>query len=384
MNVSQVTDQHCYGCGVCAIACPKAIHLELDQDGYYKSRVLQSQCVDCGMCLKACPYMSGSPRTTIQPSYVAYCKDRETVLNSTSGALAHQIASRYLDLGYTIVGAAWSDDFSKVEHIVVDNRGQLPRLRKSKYVQSDTLPAFSKIKELDKVVVFGTPCQIAGLRNLYGNREGLLLIDFDCMGPAGLGLWNKYIDHAKKRNPSGIRELEMRNKKKGWMMYGTHIKYEDGTEYYQDKFHDPFCLLFNFGKTIQKTCLQDCKFLNSSMADLRIGDAWSYTDGFEKTHVHDGLSLVTVLTDRGREILDQISDTTVRTEAMRIPNRPITDSENSALWECLRNPDTSIQDAIDIYNDVGLLTKLSRELSYLLSENDSVYLFIKKVLKKLR
>jgi len=383
-NISEISDQHCYGCGVCSIVCPGGANLRLDKDGYYKSQVNENECADCGKCLSICPYHSSPVEIKLSPSFVAYCKKREDVLASTSGGIAHEIASRYLELGYTIIGAAWSEDYKRVEHILVNDRAGLEQLRKSKNVQSYTPDAFSKIKSLEKVVVFGTPCQIAGLRNLYGNREGMLLIDFDCMGPAGLGLWDKYVQYVNKLNTSGIKKLEMRYKKKSWMMYGIYIGYEDKKEYFQDKFHDPFCILYNVARTIQNTCLEDCKFLNASMADLRIGDAWNYADDFGRQQVRDGLSLLTSQTERGNEVLNRISEKVVMMETVRVPNKKTSASYNAAIWESIRNPKDTIINALNIYNSVDIKTKLLRKVSYLLSANDTVYLFIKKMLKKLK
>ena len=35
----------------------------------------------------------------------------------------------------------------------------------------------------------------------------MILVDFDCMGPAGLGLWEKYLDYLQQINSSGIASL---------------------------------------------------------------------------------------------------------------------------------------------------------------------------------
>ena len=383
MNVSVVSDQECCGCGVCTLCCPAGLELVRDKDGYYKSRIDQTECLDCGRCLSVCPQRQPADMINA-PSFVAFGRDCQDAIGSSSGGLAHVIAREYLRRGYAIIGAAWSRDFKRVEHIVVRDEAELERLRKTKYVQSFTPDAFAQIGTLDRAVVFGTPCQIAGLRNLYGNRPGLILVDFDCMGPAGLGLWEKYLAFLHRLNGSGIRSLRMRDKKKSWMVYGTDVVFEDGTEYYADKYHDPFCVLYHLSHAIQNSCISNCRYLNSSKADLRVGDAWNYTDGFAKKQIHDGLSIVTPHTDRGREVLRAIDGQILVKSVERIPNQPTHSEAGAKLWDCLRDPAASIEDAVAIYNAVGQRKRVSRKISAALSSNDTVYLWVKRLLRMYR
>lgn len=362
-------------------ACDGGVELILDEDGYYKSRINADKCIDCGRCLDICPYNTLPRQIDEVISYVAYSKNREDVINSSSGGIAYEIAKKYIDKGYVVIGAAWSKDFGRVEHISAFDGIDLLKLKKSKYVQSYTYDGFSQIKEAEKVVVFGTPCQIAGLRNLYGEREGLLLVDFDCMGPAGYNLWKKYLSYLDDLDATGIKSLEMRHKKHSWMRYGTLVEFNDGQQYYKDKFHDPFCVLYHLAHTIQYPCLNECKYKDSSMADLRIGDAWNHVSGFTKSEIHDGLSLVTPLTEKGKSALTSISDEIVLKEVKRTDNISLKITSDSRIVECLRNEESNIEDAICIYNDVSLMRRLIRILSVVLSSNDFVYLSVKSLKK---
>ena len=360
------------------------VKLRTDNYGYYKSQINEDKCTDCGKCLSICPYNNGPEKVTKADSYVAYPKNREDAIGSSSGGIAHIIARRYLKLGYAIIGAVWSDDYKRVEHVIIRDEDGLEGFRKSKYVQSYTPDAFRQIKLLEKVVVFGAPCQIAGLRNLFGNRSGLVLIDFDCMGPAGLVLWDKYLDHINGKNSSGIKTLEMRNKKYSWMRYGTRVVYGDGREYFKDKYHDPFCVLYHLGHVIQDSCVKECKYLNDSKADLRIGDAWNYTDGYGKEQIRDGLSLISPLTELGEDVLKEIGSEIIIAPVDRIPNNQMQQQCNEKVWVKLRDPSASIMDVLKAYYDAGIITRFTRRISNLLSANDTVYLFIKKMLKRIR
>lgn len=384
-NVSAISVRQCCGCGVCTTICSEkgGVNLRLDKNGYYKRQVNEDKCIHCGKCIEICPCMS-EPKSVPEASFAGSCTRAGDARKSTSGGVGYAIARAYMEKGYTIIGAAWSEDFKKVEHIIAESVSDLERLRKSKYVQSYTTDAFKRIKDLEKVVVFGTPCQIAGLRNQYGHREGMILVDFDCMGPAGINLWDKALDYYNSIDGSGITSVRMRDKKKSWMMYGTRIGFRSGRVYWNDKFHDPFCILYHFGRTIQDACTMECRFLNTSLADVRIGDAWSYTDGFSARQIEDGLSIITPLTDLGSDVLHEISDVLYLKEVVRDTQAMPEKAENERLTECINNPDKTIIDAVRIYNDVGVIKRIGRRMSYTLSANERVYLLIKRMLRKLR
>lgn len=381
-NVSIISVRQCCGCGICTTVCSGGVNLCLDKNGYYKRQVNEDRCTHCGKCISVCPCMS-EPKSVPDTSFAGSCISAGDARRSTSGGAGYAIAKAYMEKGYTVIGAAWSEDFKRVEHIVVESVSDLERLRKSKYVQSYTMDAFKRIKDLKKVVVFGTPCQIAGLRNQYGHRDGMILVDFDCMGPAGINLWDKALGYYNSIDRSGITSVRMRDKKKSWMMYGTRIEFRSGRVYWNDKFHDPFCILYHFGRTIQDACTMECRFLNASLADVRIGDAWNYTDGFTVGQIKGGLSIITPLTDLGNDVLHEISDVLYLKEVVRNTQAMPVAVENERLTECINNPDRTIMDAVGIYNDVGVLKRTGRRISYMLSANERVYLLIKRMLRKL-
>ena len=54
MNIQYI--RNCYGCGLCAIACPKRIiNIELNNEGFYEPNITDiTDCLDCGLCCEVC------------------------------------------------------------------------------------------------------------------------------------------------------------------------------------------------------------------------------------------------------------------------------------------------------------------------------------------
>ena len=70
-----------------------------------------------------------------------------------------------------------------VRQFIANNKHDLQRLRNSKYVQSNAESFYRRVKELlesgEKVLVCGTPCQMAAVRAYLGHDyENLLIVDF--------------------------------------------------------------------------------------------------------------------------------------------------------------------------------------------------------------
>lgn len=199
------------------------------------------------------------------------------------------------------------------------------------------------------------------------------------MGPAGKNLFDKYVNYLNNINPSGIKDILMKDKTKNWLTYGVRVKFKDGTEYYADKYKDPFCQCFNFAHTIQDTCLKYCRWTQKSSADIRIGDAWDFAGKFPYKITKYGLSLVSVQTSKGlgwiKLLREDMKLIPVRRE---MPKQTLILSDER-IFESLRDENQTILDAVNIFHDKPVLFKAFRKAEEILSRNFYVYILTKKI-----
>lgn len=390
-NVSfLVSEEKCNGCSACELVCKQTfgrerVKLTYNKDSYLVREVCEAACTDCGKCAKVCSVNNPPGRLQVDDSFAVYPESMEQARDSASGGFAWKLGKEALKEGYQVIGAVWDFDGEKitVKDTIAENEEELKRQRKSKYVQADVREAFDAVRKLEKVMVFGTPCQIAGLRNLYGEREGLVLVDMDCMGPAGQKLLDKYTAYLNSKNSSGIKEIFMRDKKKDWMNYGIRVVFQDGTVYFQDKYKDPFCQLFNFAHSIHDAC-DGCIYANHSAADIRMGDAWDYLGDMPKRVWKYGASLVSIQNAKGKEWLEKLSGEMVIKKVSRKIPEIVKHPADERVLASIRDDSQTIEDAVRLYQDKPVLWKIKNMAERVLSRNLVIYYWSKKIARKLK
>lgn len=301
----------CCGCGACYNSCPaQAITMEYDAEGFLYPQIHEELCVSCGKCKKACPSLSGRYQNSGVPDcYVAMAED-EVRKHSSSGGMFTLFAEHILKQGGAVCGAAYDSNF-KVKHMVVNNRQDLEKLKKSKYVQSDTGKVYTEIQEILKegrsVLFCGCPCQVAGLKTFLGKEEEkLYTIDLMCHGAPSPGLFEKYLKEkhgSKKITHVGFRDKDFY----GWSTEMT-VKYADGSTYHNTRSVDPFYKAFLPLLSTRPHCGQ-CKFsVVPRQGDITLADFWGVDKYDPKYNDGKGTSLMTVNSSKGQELLELVKD----------------------------------------------------------------------------
>jgi coenzyme F420-reducing hydrogenase beta subunit len=349
----------CSGCGACFTVCPaSAISLQ-DVGGFQKAEVSESLCTDCGKCAAACPRLDNSSHnpSDLEDSAIYACwhQDDAIRLSSTSGGVGDLIASTFLNLGYKIVGAVYDYETHTIRHKIIERIDDLPAIRGSKYLQSRTHEAFSQLSGDERYVIFGTPCQINGIRKSMGKRldpDKVILVDFFCHGVPSMLLWQKYLAYIKKHHGiSTIEEIRFRDKSTGWHNYSMRIS-GNGRTYSRSMRDDLFYNFYLSDICLNKGCYS-CTLGHESIAsDIRMGDFWGPKFREDKK----GVSLIMVNTPAGQKVLEAIKE--------QLTLIPATEKELLEAQPILTKPVPAVYEAVitDLKSDMDLKAIFNRYL----------------------
>lgn len=305
--------ENCVGCGACVDSCHKhAVSLSADEEGFSYPKVDSALCVDCGLCEKVCPVINVSRLKTDNYStpkaFVCYHNDPSVRFQSTTGGVYSAFAEKVLSEKGYISGAVWTSEFGAV-HIVSNDRADLERIRGSKYFQSDSTGLYAKVKKLlltgEKVMVCGTPCQMAALRTYLGNKdyENLIVVDFICCCINSPKVFRAYLDDLEKRYNSRIVSYHPKNKEYGgWHNFAFKAVFQNGEIYHENRRNDPFTDCFIGLHVAARPSCYDCKFKTlPRLADITIADFWGIEDVDPEWDSENGTSLVLVNNKKGEE-----------------------------------------------------------------------------------
>lgn len=299
----------CSGCFACYNICPRnAIEMKEDEFGYIYPVIDKKKCINCMLCHKTCP--ANNKNTSFSKSmdvFALYNKNNHKRLESSSGGAASLFYEYILDNGGIAYGVSnlFSDNFSFIR---VEKKEDIMKLKGSKYVHcyiNDTYRLIlDDLKNNKKVIFIGTPCQVDGLKNfLKKDYLNLYTIDIICHGvPSQKLLFDELklqrIDFSKvnkiffrSSNLFALKILDFDNK----ILFE---KQADKIPYYKN---------FLQGNTYRENCYS-CRYARKErISDVTIGDFWGLSkDSSIYDNESDGVSLVMVNTNKGKELFNNI------------------------------------------------------------------------------
>lgn len=317
MNVSLVTD--CAGCFACYNVCPaSAITMNLSAEGFYVPKINENLCTNCGKCLAVCPVEnmpSSEDRFSDPKTYVAWSLDDSIRMSSSSGGIYPELAGRVLQQKGTVFAVGWSNEWLP-EHKEIVDWEQIPETQGSKYVQSKVGLTYAKtldqIKQGRKVLFVGTPCQVAGLRNVIRNcvsdelKSKVVLVDLVCFGVSSPKVFKKYLTEVFRSK--SIQSIRFRSKIQGWDKPYMIIKYKTNNDNKQSEYSAPLykdSFGYGFGRRLFHGSLcYSCPFSKiPRQGDITLGDFWGVP---EKYKDEKGVSVVLVNSKKGEEIFSEL------------------------------------------------------------------------------
>lgn len=302
----------CTGCMACYNICnQEAIDIISDQQGFKYPQINTNKCIECNRCTQVCPIINPITASNLsQTVFSAWNKNSKIQDSSSSGGFFTAIAEWIIQQHGYIIGAAFDEKFN-VNHIAINCKKDLYKLRGSKYLQSNINSIYKEVLQLikeGKTILFtGTPCQIAGLKTFLHNKEypNLYTIDLVCHGVPSPLIFQKYKSWLEQKYNSPIQEYYFRDKKWSWIRYNTKAIFKNGKIYYGTWEEDIFMRGFLRDLFLRSSCY-NCQFTNTKrQGDITIADFWGYKKDKNEINNNDtGISLLILNTNKGKEAFE--------------------------------------------------------------------------------
>lgn len=325
-----ICERHsCTGCGLCVSQCPvSCITMKHGKMGHLFPCIDNKKCIDCGLCTKKCPVLNPVELNAPQHAFAAWAKDESDYRSSTSGGASSVLSQYIINQRGVVYGCAVSPG-AIIEHIRIDKKEDLHKIKGSKYVQSSivrVLPQVKKdIKDNRKVLFLGTPCQIAAIRRLFTDLpDNLILVDLICHGTPSQKSFHNYLKRHVHLNE--IDDIKFRSEEgyKIEAFKSNHIIYTS-PELWSCRYKDYYYNAFIDGFSFRDSCYQ-CRYASSNRcSDITIGDFWGLGKELSCDDIPEhkyGVSLVLPVTDKGQTIFNEIFD------EMNVFERPIIEAVN--------------------------------------------------------
>lgn len=307
----------CTGCGACSAVCPKnCISFVTGDFGHVYPKIDVTRCIDCNKCRNVCPPINDYSQILPTEAFAGIIKEKEDYLSTTSGGAAQAISLYILRKGGIVYGCG-SLSNGRIEHIRVETPTDLELLKGSKYVQSDVHERYQEIikdvKSGREVLFIGTPCQCAAVKKLFRIQpSNLCLVELICHGVPSQeflfdylrkqGVSKDIIGRIWFRTSKGY-QIAICNDTQSKIIYESIPLWSKGCK-------DLYYKTFFYGYSFRPSCYT-CKFARPErVGDITIGDFWGlgveYPTDEIPAHEH-GISVVLPCTDKGKEIISNIS-----------------------------------------------------------------------------
>lgn len=289
----------CAGCMACIDICSQNAISIVDSLKAYNAVIDTRKCLNCNLCHKVC--QKNFPAKSEHPIqwYQGWAENDTLREKGSSGGIASAVAKSFIENG----GIVWSCTFKNGE-FGFENAKHLEELGKfigSKYVKSNPRGVYKQIKtslkEGQKILFIGLPCQVSALKNYIGEKlnDNLYTIDLICHGtpsPQVLELFLKQYGYSLRN----LKNIQFRIKAK-------FMVYIDSKGVITNGVSDKYSIAFLNSLTYTENCYQCMYAKTDRVSDLTLGDSWG--SELQSKEQKSGISLALCQTSKGMEILQE-------------------------------------------------------------------------------
>lgn len=320
----------CSGCGACAYVCPKrCISIQENELGVLLPFVNYDNCVECGKCRQVCPALNPVELKNPIKVYAAQSADLKTANNGASGGIASEIYYKALNVGYSIVGASFDDDFV-VRLKLTKNPDEVILFQNSKYVFSEIYDLYEGIKKLlnngEKAVIIALPCQAAAIKKVFKSAHDLFFVDIVCHGTAPYSYLRQHIEHIETKYGHKAVQCYFRDPQLGTNTFTFSLYDRNANRFYSKRTKDGDTYQYGYHRHIsyRENCY-NCPYAKSQrVGDITIADFPGLNRGIQFNNSRKNISCVLINSERG---LDYINDL-LSNKKIYLCERPIDEAVN--------------------------------------------------------
>lgn len=323
--IELVAKDKCTGCGACSYVCPKGCIEMKENDMCELLPVIHTEsCTECGKCQKTCPILNPVDVHTPIEAYAARSNDKNDAFSAASGGIATTLYREGLKEGSYIVGSVQKEDFSV--SLEAGNKEELvDKFKNSKYVFSSAYALYPQLaillKQGEKIIIGGLPCQIAAIRKIFKDNPNLFLFDVVCHGTTPTAYLQQHIK--KIENEFGETALKMFFRDPYTYTYTftfTFTLYNDhGERFYAKRTKDGDTYQYGYHRAVsyRENCYH-CPFAcGKRVGDLSLGDYPGLGRITPFPHKREFINCVLVNTPKGKEWLKKTIDNNAITACQR-------------------------------------------------------------------
>lgn len=304
----------CIGCGLCESCFPRAVNVNLSNDGKYQievnEKILSERYEEF---LEICPVYNKEFSHKIwgeyKNAYFCYSNDTQTRYLGSSGGTITSVLIYLLENNIVDVVIQIGKDVNNPienKYYLSFNKNDVLSHCGSRYAPAKLLPDFVEIlNKYDRVAVVGKPCDLRAVNNYLCihpeyKKKVIYKISFFCGGIPSLNAVKKLLS---KFNVSENNLTNLTYRGNGWPGY-TLIETKSGDEY-QMTYNQ------SWGEILGRDIHKLCKFCPDGLgecADISCGDAWySTSNGYPDFEERDGRNIVLIRNSRGQELIETMA-----------------------------------------------------------------------------